>query len=322
MALIQFGEHKINIAPDETVLDTLLRNNIRVPWSCRAGLCHSCIIQATHGTIPPEAQKGLTQDQIQQRLLLACQCYPESPLTLQLLRREQQPVQTVITEKKSISPTLLELTLSPRLPVNYRPGQFIHLSCEKNEPGHRYTLISRPWAEPDLRIHIARRAGGVFSSWLFEETRQGMRLWLQGLGGECCYLPERHEPLIVFGSGPGAGAALAVADDALWHHHKQPVQVLIHGDDNLDHQNHSVPEDRIQTVKGEEFEDRIANFTNNTAFHQARWILFGKSKKVLSMTALLGEHSVPSTQVQPLAYRADNPITSSHAAPDNYQESL
>ncbi|MCL6270366.1 2Fe-2S iron-sulfur cluster-binding protein [Sansalvadorimonas sp. 2012CJ34-2] len=305
MALIQFGEQQINNAPDETLLDTLLRKNIRVPWSCRAGLCHSCLVQATQGTIPPEAQHGLTQDQIQQRLLLACQCKPEAPLTVQMLRRELQPVHAVISKLETINPTLLELTLSPRLPVNYRPGQFITLSREKDEDGHRYTLISRPWAEPDLRIHIARRAGGDFSSWLFEEAKQGMKFWLQGLGGECCYLPERQEALILFGSGPGAGAALAVADDALWHNHRNAVQVLIHGDDSLDYQSHSVPEQNIRAVKTADFESAINDLHSNHEFSGARWVLFGKSKKVHSMTALLGEHNIPSTLVQPLAYRAD-----------------
>ncbi len=303
MALIQFGDQKIDTAPEETVLDTLLRKNIRIPWSCRAGLCHSCIMQATSGTIPPAAQLGLTPDQKKQNMLLACQCIPKTPMTLQLLRREHQPIQAIVTNTRTVTPTLLELTLSPILPISYRPGQFICLSRDKDEQGNRYTLVSRPWAEPDLRIHIARRAGGVFSSWLFDNTCNGMRFWLHGLGGECCYHPDRTVPLVLFGSGPGIGAALAVADDALWHKHSKSVAVVVHGDENLGGQKHSVPADKITEISSNDFGSTVLDLVSRPDMLQAHWILFGKPKKVQNMMTLLEECNILQEKIQPLAYR-------------------
>jgi ferredoxin len=62
----------------ETVLDCLLREGQGVAYSCRAGVCHSCIMKMPSGTIPPEAQEGLKPALKQQGFFLACQCHPVS----------------------------------------------------------------------------------------------------------------------------------------------------------------------------------------------------------------------------------------------------
>ncbi|WP_281645651.1 2Fe-2S iron-sulfur cluster binding domain-containing protein [Parendozoicomonas sp. Alg238-R29] len=307
MAEIQFGEQTLSCSPGETALDTLLKNHIQIPWSCRAGLCHSCLVQATSGEIPLAAQRGLTEEQRSDNLLLACQCIPETALTLQPLRRALQPLQAIITDTRLINPTLLELTFSPRLPINYHPGQFLSLSLEKHDYGSRYTLISRPWAEADLRIHVTRKVGGGLSSWLFDEAKPGQTIWVKELGGECCYQPDNNQPLIVFGAEVGISAALAIAEDAQWHQHKAPVQVMVKGDTE-DH-SHKLPDDSVLKVKSSNLEVTAEALMNTPANRNARWILLGKAKPVLRLTSWLGEQEVPAQNILPLAYRTGSALS-------------
>lgn len=64
----------------ESVLDCLLRAGQGVAYSCRAGVCHSCMMRMPAGKIPPRAQESLSQSIKQQGFFLACQCYPESDI--------------------------------------------------------------------------------------------------------------------------------------------------------------------------------------------------------------------------------------------------
>ena len=301
MAEIHFGEHILSCDSGDTALDTLLKHNVQVPWSCRAGLCHSCLLQATDGDIPPASQHGLNKEQRSDGLLLACQCIPESTLKLQTLRRALQPMQAIITGTRLINPTLMELTFSPRLPVNYRPGQFLSLSLDKHESGTRFTLISRPWKEADLRIHVSRKVGGGFSSWLFDEAEIGQMIWISNLGGECCYQADNRQPLILFGAESGISAALAIAEDARWHHHKSAIQVLLKGD--MEEHDYTLPENSVLKVKGCELENTAETLLASPHYREARWILLGKAKPVLRLASWMGEQGIAPHNILTLAYR-------------------
>ncbi|MTI15514.1 2Fe-2S iron-sulfur cluster-binding protein [Sansalvadorimonas verongulae] len=307
MAEIHFGEHVLNCDSGDTALDTLLKHNVQVPWSCRAGLCHSCLLQATDGDIPPESQRGLNEEQRSDGLLLACQCIPKSTLKLQTLRRALQPMQAIITGTRTVTPTLLELTFSPRLPVNYRPGQFLSLSLNKHEQGTRFTLISRPWKEADLRIFVSRKVGGRFSSWLFDEAKTGQIIWISNIGGECCYQPENQQPLIIFGAGSGISAALAIAEDAEWHHHRSAAQVLLTGD--IEGHKHTLSEKSVLQVKDSELEATAETYLSSSLYRDARWILLGKAKPVFRLTSWLGEQNIAAHNILPLAYHTGHSLS-------------
>ncbi len=303
MAEIHFGNKIYPCAQGESALDTLLRYHVQVPWSCRAGLCHSCIMQATQGHIPAQAQQGLTTEQKTDGLLLACQCVPETPITLQLLHRNLQPVQAIITKTRLLTPTLIEITLSPSLPLTYRPGQFLSLSRSRDQPGNLYTLVSRPWAEPDLRIQVARRVGGQFSSWLFDEAKPCQTIWLRGPDGECCFHPDQF-PVVLFGADHGIGAALAVAEDILWHETGIPVTVLITGETD----GYSQERDQlsatlsVNTADNTTLHKQADMLRNDPRFKDAQWLMFGKAKTVIALAEWLSEQGVAQKKIVPLPY--------------------
>ena len=178
---IQFQGRTFGSQPSESVLDTLLRHNQIIPWSCRAGLCHACLVQVVSGDIPKQSQQGLTPEQKTDNLLLACQCYPEDSLELQIFERSHQPMQAIITHMRALSPTLMEVSFSPQFPFAYESGQHLLLGCKKSEISDHYAILSCRHEEADLRVHVARKAGHPFSSWLFEEAQPGTHIWLHWL---------------------------------------------------------------------------------------------------------------------------------------------
>jgi len=74
--LISYDQQAFECNENETLLESALRQGIKLRFSCGKGNCHTCILQCTHGLIPDQAQQGLTQSEIQNQCFLPCCCYP------------------------------------------------------------------------------------------------------------------------------------------------------------------------------------------------------------------------------------------------------
>ena len=53
---IDYQEHRVRPREGETVLDALLRQGVEMPFSCKGGVCHTCLLQCTEGPVEPSAQ--------------------------------------------------------------------------------------------------------------------------------------------------------------------------------------------------------------------------------------------------------------------------
>jgi ferredoxin/truncated hemoglobin YjbI len=72
----------IQVRAHESLLDACLRGAVQLPFSCQSGVCQTCLLVCTQGLIPSAAQRGLSEAQRSQGLLMACQCYPLETLHL------------------------------------------------------------------------------------------------------------------------------------------------------------------------------------------------------------------------------------------------
>jgi len=70
--------HQLGVAPDETVLDALLRAGVAAPNSCRGGLCGACMCQVTQGEVTLGENHVLDQADLEDGWTLACQARPAS----------------------------------------------------------------------------------------------------------------------------------------------------------------------------------------------------------------------------------------------------
>ena len=79
MKRIKFDEQFFEIDPNETVLQSLLRNNMQVPYGCKAGVCQSCLMRCLDEIpVPSSSQIGLSALQQKENYFLACVCMPEN----------------------------------------------------------------------------------------------------------------------------------------------------------------------------------------------------------------------------------------------------
>lgn len=279
MTHIHFKDKTYTLPLGKSLLEALLAQNCRIPWSCRAGLCHSCLMQTTEGSAPTEACQGLSDDQVENGFFLACQCYPTSDITARLPERHLQPQPALITGKTILSPTLLAIRLAPRMPLKYRPGQHIRL-WKNSTNGSRYCLLSQPEKESELLIHVERRVGGKVSGWLFDEADCGSRVTLSELAGHCYYQPDRdNTPLMIIGSGVGISAAMAITRDALMLNHSSALITLLHSQqlspDTFYLQNHQIPASNMQHTNDNNLFPTLEELLKEPRFRQARFMLMG-----------------------------------------------
>tara|TARA_Y100000996_G_scaffold274182_1_gene216004 strand:+ start:2788 stop:3822 length:1035 start_codon:yes stop_codon:yes gene_type:complete len=65
--------YKIKNPKGKTILDAALDSNIEVPYSCQGGVCSACIAKLISGNINMENNQILTEEEINDGLILTCQ---------------------------------------------------------------------------------------------------------------------------------------------------------------------------------------------------------------------------------------------------------
>ena len=63
---------------ESTVLDLALKEDIDVPYSCKGGICSSCIARVTEGTATMAQNNILTESEVAEGLILTCQAHATS----------------------------------------------------------------------------------------------------------------------------------------------------------------------------------------------------------------------------------------------------
>ncbi|MDZ4822637.1 MAG: 2Fe-2S iron-sulfur cluster binding domain-containing protein [Flavobacteriales bacterium] len=64
----------------ETILGTALDKGLDAPYSCRGGVCTTCKAKLLEGKVKMDANYALTDKEIAQGYILACQSHPITPV--------------------------------------------------------------------------------------------------------------------------------------------------------------------------------------------------------------------------------------------------
>ncbi len=234
MSSIIVNEQCYPLPSGATVLDTLLEAGLDVSFGCRAGVCHSCLVRASAGDVPAEAQQGLKQSQKEQGWFLACRCRPTGELSVELDAAAVPQYTARVVEKQLLAPRVMGVWLESESALDYRAGQYVTLRHDSGI-GRNYSLASRTGSKNRLELHIARTEGGALSPWIHDTMAVGDQLSIEGPMGECCYLGgESERPLLLVGTGTGLAPLYGVLSDALQQGHHGSIH-LFHGARSLDY---------------------------------------------------------------------------------------
>ncbi|WP_198266552.1 FAD-binding oxidoreductase [sulfur-oxidizing endosymbiont of Gigantopelta aegis] len=232
MAEISYQGVKYAQLQDETVLETLLRNNINVANSCRAGACHICLMHCVKGEVNESAQKDLKPTQKRLNHFLACQCQPEQDIEVALPDDEDVFVSAHLVEKEQLSPMVWRFRFETPVPMFYHAGQFINVKNPASDI-RSYSLASLPSEEEFLELQVRNVPDGKMSQWLVNELSVGMHLDIEGPNGHCFYSDDAEQSILMLGTGTGLAPLYGIVRDALHQQHKGEIH-LYHGAVNIE----------------------------------------------------------------------------------------
>lgn len=222
----------------KSVLDNLLAAGIKVPYSCKSGVCQSCLLQCKSGQLDLDTHAGLKQALVDLGYFKACCAFSSADLVISSGEPKDYLSEAVVTEKRMLSDSVCEIFLEPATALYYHAGQFINLRRSDGET-RSYSLASLPAAQGPLEIHVQRMQNGLLSNWLVDQVDVGDHLQIQGPYGECYYRPlENEQAMLLIANESGLAPALGIVRDALnsgfkgeiylFHGSKSPSGLYLH----------------------------------------------------------------------------------------------
>lgn len=232
MATLRFEDRDYEIETGETVLDALLRGGADVPWSCRRGICQSCVARRVDGAeVPADAQGDLKETLRVQNFFLACRWSPGSNVTISRVASSAVFSPATVADTEKLGATVCRLLLEPATPLAHRAGQFINLRSPDGLV-RSYSIASLSARETHIELHVRKLQAGRVSGWVHDALHAGDRVEVEGPHGHCFYLPgDPARPLLLLGTGTGAAPLLGIARDALASGHVGEIH-LYHGGRN------------------------------------------------------------------------------------------
>lgn len=77
--LLDDEETSFEMSQKQTLLEAALKQSLDAPYSCQGGICSSCIARVTEGKAEMKKNQILTDDEIEEGLVLTCQAHPVTP---------------------------------------------------------------------------------------------------------------------------------------------------------------------------------------------------------------------------------------------------
>ncbi|WP_027896593.1 iron-sulfur-binding ferredoxin reductase [Zestomonas thermotolerans] len=220
------GGRRWSVPAGANLLDSLNAAGVVVPYSCRAGSCHACLVRCVAGEPQDARPEALAAERRADGWRLACQCRVVGDLEVEVFDPQRDGLPARVAELDWPSPTVLRLRLTPERPLRYRAGQ--HLVLWSVEGVARpYSLASLPGEDPWLEFHLDCRAPGAFCD-AARRLGPGDALRLGELrGGALHYdLDWQAQPLWLLAAGTGLAPLWGVLREALRQGHQGEVRLL------------------------------------------------------------------------------------------------
>jgi ferredoxin len=224
MPELRVGERHWSVATGSNLLDALNTVGVGVPYSCRAGSCHACLVRC-RGEVEDKQPDALSAAQRQDGWRLACQCQVIADVQVDAFDPLRDGLPARVVGVDWLSMYVLRLRLLHERGLSYRAGQ--HLVLWAGQVARPYSLASLPQEDAFLEFHLDCREPGQFSDIARQlQVADGLQLG-ELRGGALHYDPDwQSRPLWLLASGTGLGPLWGVLREALRQDHQGAIRVI------------------------------------------------------------------------------------------------
>lgn len=235
------GEHEINTVPcghkitakdGETVLEAALRQGVNLPYVCRDGACGVCKGRVLKGTVDYGTyQDGvLTEAEKAEGKALFCCAKPLTDLDIECHEVDEMhrfPIKTIkfrVQKMERAAPDVMLLELLPEggEHMNFIAGQYIAVILDDGSK-RSYSIANAPHEPEHLLLHVRLVPGGKFTTYVFNEMKEGDVLQAEGPYGNFFLREDSDKPVIFMSGGCGFGAVKGMVEHALQIGMKRPM---------------------------------------------------------------------------------------------------
>ena len=233
MPKVVFEGREFQADANETILACLTRHGVSIDYSCKAGICQTCLMAAVKGAPTEASQNGLKDALKARNYFLPCVCIPETDMEIARPDDNLVSEETTVNSLEPLNAEVIRLRLKRPANYSYYPGQFLNLHNDQNI-SRSYSLASLAEGDDFLELHIRRVPGGKVSEWAHTRLAAGDKVRISQASGDCFYLPGRPEqPLLLIGTGTGLAPLFGILREALRQGHSGPIH-LYHGSSTVD----------------------------------------------------------------------------------------
>lgn len=170
---IHYQSHAVALLPGETALDALLRVGADIPFSCKGGVCHSCMVKCAGTAADAEAQRGLPGHLAQAGYVLACRLRPTADVHLQARDPLDMLTRCVLTELSVPEPGRVTLQFEPMQTLQYQRGDRLRLAGAPGAVEPEFELVSDPASDYLLRAALLPGQAAHCPDWAHPDRAAG-----------------------------------------------------------------------------------------------------------------------------------------------------
>jgi len=300
---ITVGQRRWPVAMGTNLLDALNAQGLNVPYSCRAGSCHACLVHCLRGEPRDNQPEALEAGKRAEGWRLACQCQVVDDLCVAVFDPATDGLPAHVEACDWLSPDVLRLRLQPSRPLRYHAGQHMVLWTESGV-ARPYSLASLPQEDRFLEFHIDCRQPGAFVD-IATGLKAGAVLRLGELrGGALRYDPGwQDSALWLLAAGTGLAPLYGILREALRQGHSGEIRLVHLAREQAQHYLASElkalavhhPSVRIELVLPEAFSQALAALRPSS--RQVHALVCGSPASVEAYSKRLFLAGVPRNQV-------------------------
>jgi ferredoxin-NADP reductase/ferredoxin len=227
VTVIHYEDKDIIIEDPHSVLEGLECAGFCIPYSCRKGICHSCMLQ-TDDPVPSQSQQGLRASQVTQGYFLACCCYPQQDMSIRAKSSNDQ-LKGIVVDKRELTKVdekrqlARVVALFIEVDCSWFAGQYVDIWLDTSTV-RPYSIASRCDYKSIVELHIKRHDKGRVSAWLCDKINVGDEIKLSVPRGDCFYTDSyQQNPLLMVATGTGLAPLYGILQEALHQDHTQNI---------------------------------------------------------------------------------------------------
>jgi NAD(P)H-flavin reductase/ferredoxin len=200
-------------AADQSVLEAAEAAGWQMPYSCRRGVCSTCLGRLVSGTVDaPPAQDGQ---------VLFCQAKPRSDLEIaprEIVRIDPGARKTVNARVYRVTRAaddvaLIQLRFPAGIKVKFKAGQYLEVILEDGAR-RSFSMANPPQQSDGALLHVRAVPGGRFSEQVLPSLAAGSTLKVELPFGDFFLREASERPAVMVASGTGFAPIKSLLEDA------------------------------------------------------------------------------------------------------------